>query len=335
MTLTLEMLRDNYVFESSPVRSDLAALHVPFDDLTRSHRTERRLAGAVRRGESAALIGVSGCGKSSVVAHVLGPAVGGVAPLVIPLAAMPANTIDSPAHLVDYLLRTVTRQASNVAAAIDIELSVATRIETESSARRSRVAAGWGWLKADLARELGRQTTIERSATVADKADALVQVLALITEDELQPVLVFDDTDRWLRNGGPTLMRGFFGEGVRWLLELPASLVVAVHPGYFAESPRQQLLQYVDTQIEVPNIPEPVHIAAILTRRIEVYADIGHADLRSIFAEDTVAAVYDVYRDTGSLRRAIQVCHSAVHEALDAGVTQLTAAHIRVATNAR
>ncbi len=334
MTLTLEMLRDNYVFESSPARDDLGLLHVPFDDLIGSERTERRLGGAVRRGECTALIGVSGCGKSSVVAHILGPAVEGVAPLVIPLAAMPANTIDTPAHLVDHLLGTVTRQAVNVAAAIDIELSVATRIETEISARRSRVAAGWGWLKGDLAREVGQQTTMERDATFSDKTDALIQVLALIAEGELQPVLVFDDTDRWLRNGGLTLMRGFFGEGVRWLLELPAGLVVAVHPDYFIESPRQQLLQFVDTQIEVPVIPEPAHIAAILARRVEVYAEVERPDLCSVFADDTVGAVHDVYLNTGSLRRAIQVCHSAVHEALDAGAPQLTAAHIKVAANA-
>ena len=41
-----------------------------------------------------------------------------------------------------------------------------------------------------------------------------------------------------------------------------------------------------------------------------------------------------VYQNTGSLRRATQVCHTAVHEALDAGDTLLTARHILAADNA-
>lgn len=100
---TLEELRDRYVFESSPTRHDLGALHVPFDDLVGDHRTEHRLDGAVRRQERAALIGPSGSGKSSVLARVLGSDIEGVAQLIVPLAALPATTIDTPSHLVDDL----------------------------------------------------------------------------------------------------------------------------------------------------------------------------------------------------------------------------------------
>ena len=100
---TLEELRDRYVFESSPTRHDLGALHVPFDDLVGNHRTEHRLDGAVRRQERAALIGPSGSGKSSVLARVLGSDIEGVAQLIVPLAALPATTIDTPSHLVDDL----------------------------------------------------------------------------------------------------------------------------------------------------------------------------------------------------------------------------------------
>ena len=74
MTLTLATLRDRYVFESTPQRHNLAALHVPFDHLVGNERTEARLRGAVQRNESSAVIGASGSGKSSLIAHVLSPA---------------------------------------------------------------------------------------------------------------------------------------------------------------------------------------------------------------------------------------------------------------------
>ena len=329
---TLEELRDHYVFESSPTRHDLGALHVPFDDLVGDHRTERRLDGAVRRQERAALIGPSGCGKSSVLARVLGSDIEGVAPLIVPLAALPATTIDTPSHLVDHLLATVIRQAGVSTA--DLDADVASHTEIVTTTKRGGLAAGWGWLKGELAREVKRQTEIERHASLIDKTDALAKVLELITHDDLQPVLVFDDTDRWLSNGGPALMRSFFSEGVRWLLELPASLVVAVHPHYFTDLPQQQLLQYIDTQITIPQITNPGGIEAILARRIELYADTDKPDLRSVFTDDAVIAVHNVYTDSGSLRRAIQICHTAVHDALDAGLQQVTKYHIQAAANA-
>lgn len=63
--LTLAVLVDAYVFESSPSRHDLGALHVPFDDLIGVSATESLLDKAVRRGENVALIGGTGSGKSS------------------------------------------------------------------------------------------------------------------------------------------------------------------------------------------------------------------------------------------------------------------------------
>ena len=211
MTLTLQLLADRYVFESSPSLHDLGALHVPFDELVSSEHTERRLDNAVRRGERTALIGSSGCGKSSVAAHVLGPTVAGVAPLLVPLAAMPAGVIDTPPNLVDHLLATIIRQASSSTAATAIEQQVTPRTETVTTTRRLGGTVGWRWLTGDLAREVARQTEIEQHATFADKTDAVAQVLKLIAGDDLQPVLVFDDTDRWLHDKASPLVQAFFG----------------------------------------------------------------------------------------------------------------------------
>ena len=79
-----------------------------------------------------------------------------------------------------------------------------------------------------MARQVTHQTKLEARANLVDKADALAKVLEIVSAEGLQPVLVFDDTDRWLRNGGTKLVESFFGEGVRWMFDLggahPSSL---------------------------------------------------------------------------------------------------------------
>ena len=226
MVLSLYLLADRYVFESSPTRHDLGALHVPFDELTQPGQTEARLDAAVRRREPVALIGASGSGKSSVIAHMLGPLAEGVAPLFVPLAAMPAETIDTPVHLADHLLSTITRLAGSAAARIEADLAPGTTMITRT--RRAGGGLGWGWMRGEMARQVTHQTKLEARATLLDKTDALAQVLEIVSAEGLQPVLVFDDTDRWLRNGGTKLVESFFGEGVRWMFDLggahPSSL---------------------------------------------------------------------------------------------------------------
>ncbi len=331
MTLTLATLRECYVFESTPQRGNLAALHVPFDQLTGNDRTEARLLGAIHRNEPSAVVGASGSGKSSVIAHVLNPVTEGVAPLLVPVAAMPTITVDTPAHLVDHLVATVSRHAH---AAMDVDAELANRTRTVIRTRRGALGSGWGWIRGDLAREVRHQTQIERTASFADKTDVLIRILEAIAADELRPVLVFDDTDRWLGIERADLVQQFFGESLRWLLDLGAGVVVAVHHAYFSIAPQVDLLQYLDTQITIPQLTDPASISSIITRRIERFAAIHEPDLAHVIADDALVAIHDVYAKTSSLRRAIHVSHTAVHEALDTGDTRLTANHIIAADNA-
>ena len=334
MTLTLGLLRDRYVFESTPQRHNLGVLHVRFDDLVGDARTESRLLGAVSRNEPCAVIGASGSGKSSVIAHVLDPQAEGIAPLVVPIAAMPSTAIDTPDHLVHHLVTSISRQAA-AAVDVDVDAAIANRTETVTTTRKSGVAAGWGWFKGDLAREVKRQTEIEHTAGLAEKTDVLSTVLETIkTESDLQPVIVFDDTDRWLTSESKDLVRGFFGESLRWLLELGTGVVAAVHPAYFELAPQAELLQYLDSQITIPHLSGADAIREIIVRRVELYAEDEGPDLSGVITDDALLAIHDVYDESRSLRRAIQVCYIAVHEALDAGDAELTSSHIVAAAHA-
>lgn len=332
MTLTLETLADHYVFESSPTRHNLGAFHVPFDDLMEGSTTEVRLRNSTKRREPTALIGTSGSGKSSAIAHVLGPLAEGSAPLVIPLAAVSSDVIETPDRLADHLLDMIRRVTNSAASHFDSELE--TGKTTITRTQRGGVGIRWRWLSGELAREVERQVQIETKATLVDKTDALAKALEAVEVQGLQPVLVFDDTGRWLGNSGSGIVGRFFGEGLRWLLELPASLVVAAHPHYFELASRLEVMQYLDTQIEIPRLDNFSAIEAILSRRIETCAEINSPNLSQVFLPDASEAILNVYKAGYSMRRALQVCHTALHEALSDGAPMIGPRHILAAANA-
>ena len=332
MSLSLAALAERYVFESLPPRWDLGALHVPFDDLTNAATTESRLNNAVRRGEPVALIGPGGSGKSSVNAYVLGPLAEGVAPLHIPLATMPADKIDTPDHLADHLLDVVSRVAGAAADRVGAELAPETTITT--STRHFGSTFGQRWMKGRIAREVQRQSQVEKRASLIDKTDALVKILQIVARDDLLPVLVFDDADRWLKAERIHLVESFFNESLRWMLDLPTYIVVAVHPQYFETIPQKELLKYLETRIEIPQLHDIDAIDAILQRRIEVKAGISVPDLSDLLDRDARSAILDVYRDDGSLRSALRACHQALLEAVGDNAPRITSHHIFAAANA-
>lgn len=329
MTLTLHQLDDNFVFESTPKRPHLGGFHVRFDDLIGNQRTEARLDKAIRNREPVALIGPSGSGKSSVIAFVLGSQAPSLAPMYVPVAAMPSGDIGTPTKLADHMLNTIAKFAGPEGrSALE---SVADETTTLTKSRRAGIGLGWRWLHGDLASEVERQIQLETRATLDDKADALGRVFAAIRAQKLRPVLIFDDTDRWLQGGLGGFTEYFFVECVRWLLDLTAPIVMAVHPTYLTDSNPQTILRHLDTQIRIPQVEDADGIGAILGRRIERRVGVDNPDVLEVLSHEALEAVLSVYRETGSLRRAIQVCHIALHEAISDSESTIGASHIRAA----
>ena len=167
--------------------------------MTGTHGCEQALAAALRRSERVTLVGTSGAGKSSVIAATLHPMVEDLVPLPIPVAVEKPAVAGDPVAFVRHLVQVVSRL---------VQLSEpdrgrqARRIEGETQPKVKRgkafsVAPGLVGVSVRLAYEL--EAAVHEPSTTSDQImEQGRQILDLFRSRGLTPVLVLDDTDRWL-----------------------------------------------------------------------------------------------------------------------------------------
>ena len=312
----------------------------------------------VRRGERIALVGSSGSGKSSVIAATLGPLVEGIFPLPVPVAVERADVASDAGEFVRHVVRTVSRMLQEQLPGLGRQ---ARRIEEHADGpgervSRLRLSAGLplpSGLRPELAYELQRAAR-EPAPTSAQVLDQGRELLALINDDGLTPILVLDDTDRWLsafRTDSDTVRREFFTTIPRLLAEeLAAAAVVAVHPSYLQDPAYRAARGFLSTTIAVPAVPGPAGVARILGRRIEVALIEASRDAatspalqaestdasRLVEAAFTPAAVERLYTHyavgPSDLRRnVLLIAHTALSVALDDDATQIDHGHVELA----
>src|SRR5665811_956262 len=281
---SLATLQEAHAFNPAPLRGELHELHVPFDEMTGGRGCEQALGDALRRGQRVALVGISGSGKSSVTQSVLGPLVEGLAPLPITVAIERPEIAQDPAEFAAHLVRLVGQW---VVDAMPRQASRGREITTrrgQGGTRKQRFSIAPGWLSAklELAYEL-QQASAQTPLSSGQRMDQARQLLDLIRADDLQPVLVLDDTDKWLyttwQPDATTVRSAFFGRVIRVLAEdLSTAAVVAVHPTYLADAEYQSAAGSLDTTIHVPAIPSPATVGQILGRRAGLALDLEDED---------------------------------------------------------
>ena len=356
------------VFNPTPRRDDLGAFHVPFESMVHAQRVESRLADSARRGDRTALIAGSGCGKSSVVSYVLGPTAVEVAPILVPVYALAADAgrAESVADAVIAQLRFEAATTTTAAPEFS-EVTGERRETTRSSSRRRSFSGGlMSWLSGDLSREISHSRPhYSERILITEKIEVIEQCLRRIRADALQPVLVFDDTDRWADSQHRGIVSGFFTEGIRWLAELSASVIVATHTLYLdAHGASPDVLRFLDTRVEIPRVPSAGQLARILQRRVRTHTEdpakhdklllsdnaslseilsdkipgvgIFSAELQldDILAESALEELHNHYRTGVSLRTVLQIAHIASVEAIDAGADTIVGHHIKAAAQA-
>lgn len=339
----LRSLVQERAFNATPRLDDLGALHVTFESMVSGCHVEGRLEDSARRGERVALIAGSGCGKSSLVSYVLGPLATGVAPILVPVHALEsgARRAGSVADAVIAQLRLQATPATEAAMEFD-RVQGQQREVTHSTSRGRGMAAGFmSWMSLTRSREISQQTANHEHIPMSAKIEVIEQCLRGIRSDALVPVFVFDDTDRWIDPDQEAVVRGFFGEGLRWLAELRASVVVATHSHYLDRShDAAETLTFLDTRVEIPPVPSVDQLGRVLERRVQVrdVEAVGGESVLSlseVMTEPAVEELFRQYTTRGSLRAVLQIAHVALVEAADAGADVITHHHIEAAAQAR
>jgi ABC-type dipeptide/oligopeptide/nickel transport system ATPase subunit len=197
---SLARLQEAHAFNPAPLRGELHELHVPFDQMTGGRGCEQSLGDALCRGQRVALVGISGSGKSSVTQSVLGPLVEGLAPLPITVAIERPEIARDPAEFAGHLVQLVGQWVANAMpkrARRGHEITTLGGSSGRTSKQRFSIAPGWLSAKLELAYEL-QQASAQTPLSAGQRVDQARQLLDLIRAEGLQPVLVLDDTDKWL-----------------------------------------------------------------------------------------------------------------------------------------
>ncbi|MCY4458106.1 MAG: hypothetical protein OXB90_09215 [Acidimicrobiaceae bacterium] len=344
MTLAwLKLLSDHYAFDATPQFNDVGIYHVPFESMSTGTPVERRFRDGALRGERIALIGDSGCGKTSLVSYVLGPTAESVAPILVPVHSLEHDATKENL-IADMIISQLTRLAREIGyPTTDTNDTIGQRRHVTRVNRRSRGLSVQppGWMaSAGVAEQIEKQTTTTEPNTLADKIEVIHQCLQPIHRDGLMPVFVFDDTDRWTAAAEETIVSGFFGNAIRWLADLQASVVVATHTRYLESTTQNSnLLMFLDTKVELPRIPSVDQLARILHQRVQIHLGPTNGDdstwrLEDVVESSAIEELYRQYERGSSLRKVIQFAHMALVETVDANKDTITGREIQAVVQA-
>ena len=322
---------------------DLGVYHVPFESMRNGAPVETRLSEGALRGERVALIADSGCGKSSVISFVLGPTAEGVFPVRVPVhslmqdAANPGRVADAVAS---QLASEVQLALGRTSGAQPVGGSRREVTQSRGRTRRLGLVDPAGVLRAEVAEDIGRQVTTTHEIEMPEKIEVIFQGLKPLHQDSLMPVFIFDDSDRWSAAEEEGIVEGFFTDATRWMADLPAAIVVAVHSKYLDPgSGGEALLQFLDTRVELPRLPSAEQLGRILQERIRAHLESAGAHHLltphdAVVTKSAVRSLFAQYAEGASLRRVLQLAHIALAEAVDAGAAMISDHHITAAIQA-
>jgi Cdc6-like AAA superfamily ATPase len=336
--MSLRQVFDERLFDDARTDTARALYYVNAHDLGFTPLADHQLMQALKRKDFARVqvIGPSGAGKTSLIMRVLRDlhtekTVPAREVLVLKVGDRPENLKDS-ATVIKLVLDTLAAQDycfSNIeggvlrAAAADQTTNVPRQVNHQLEAGTQFVSYSATLTNAYEQREFG--------ANVASLRHDLADVLRIVKEADYRPVLVLDDTEKFVAPGENGTLQAasvanLYDHGVRALAEFEVDLVVATHPR-FEEVPK--VVEVRDRlgldRIEVPRILpdlEGAPMAKILGRRLE--RGKVETPIDEVIETAAVDALATLYHDRNSdLRSVLRIAHGAAERALDRAAEEI------------
>ena len=144
----------------------------------------------------------------------------------------------------------------------------------------------------------------------------------LLRASGLQPMLVVDDSDKWLGAATEPMIEDFFGRVLPWIAELGTGIVVALQPADYLQSRAYREARRAgvpERELEMPVLREPAQLARILAKRVEVTG--VDEPFAGLFTEASIDVLFDYYTGPAesSLRKTLNAANCAVDLAAEAG----------------
>lgn len=320
-----------HALNPTPTGDRIVEYYVPFEELIAGARIETALSDAVEAGQRVAIVGPSGSGKTSLCEWVLGQEQPGFATVRIPVGVEREEIVSEPDQFLQHVIRTLTQYALDASLINVKEREQALRASGRRIMRpgiqtTDRAALGLPrWLlQGDVARDVTAFVEgVDQDRSAGAILEVLRRLIAFISDLELRPIFLIDDSDAWLNIDGVTdrtgLISAFFGRVLRVLAELPAGLVVAVHASYLErEGFREQVEGFLERKVEVPLLTNGA-VGQVLLHRLRSID--GQIEVADVFTPEAIDELHGYYGGAAraSVRRTLQVAQRAVQVAAEAG----------------
>lgn len=330
-------------FDPTPMPDSLAICLTPYEELVSGCNLESELRTHVTNHGRVGLVGAIGSGKSSVSRYALGTPE--LAMIALNVVTEDRDKIATVRGFLEILVSQLLSRA-NFASKVPRKLRESLLANatptimpprTEISTRGELGGAFW-LLRGGVAKQVTRTLAGSESyRSTHDLRQAAKEALAAITDSELVPVLLADDTDRLLRvannhEQGEQLFRGFFGEVLREIAEqLECGLILAIHDSYLSRKDFQGFTTGRIVTKHIPQLTEPGQLAQIISRRAGFLAIPACCeDLLTQDGLEQLTAIHCERRD-GELRATLSIFHQALVLACKDGSEQVDEHHIRAA----
>lgn len=339
----LARLVDDKAFTSVRRFEDLSLYHVDFDSLAGREDTETALQRAASARRSAAVVGVVGSGKSSVMASVLGPLAEDLDDRLVPIRVLVGSSGDDVARDVKRLAQEVITMVTRTVTPMDDRDRDRFRVESsDRELRPGRATTKSGSFGFDKIIKLGAgrdvqsfAETLDRERTGGEMVVVARELFDTLRAHEIEPMLILDDTDTWLNlpgNDKRQLADVFFAEVLRaFVREVDCPVFVAVHPHYGdLDGYRRARQEILELEVDIPRLPDaPVAVAKIIARALEVHQIATPVD--ELFEREAIDGLGWHYVERPALRNVVLVLGRAIYDARERRAEVVTAANVEEA----